>query len=226
MRELTYYQPNRKIPTGKCKENIIRVTGVGEVSIQPNRAEVTLGVTTEDLELQKAQKDNAKIINNVKNGLNALGIQDEFIRTVNYSVYPQYDFSKGEKIFRGYRVEHLLLITIDDIEKVGLIVDNAVQNGANIVSGIAFTITDPQQYELHALSLAVVHAYQKAEAIAGTLRVQLTKAPIFIAENYRQEGGPVPFQATTFLKSEATTPIQPGLMKIKAEVTAEFVFLP
>lgn len=223
---MNYYQPSRNIPTGKCRENVIRVTGEGKVSIQPNRAEVTLGVTTEDKELQKAQQDNANIINNVKSGLNALGIPDESIRTINYSVYPQYDFLEGKKIFRGYRVEHLLQITIDNIDQVGLVVDTAVRNGANIVSGITFTISDIHQYELHALSLAVVHAYQKAEAIARTIRAQLINTPIFIVENSRQQRGPIPLQATTFLKSEATTPIQPGLMEITVEVTAEFIFHP
>lgn len=220
------YQPNRNIPTRKSRTNVIRVTGEGRVSIQPNRAEVTLGVTTEDKELQKAQQDNANLIDKIKSALNALGIQDESIRTVNYSIYPQYDYIEGKQIFRGYRVEHLLFITIDNIEKVGLVVDTAVQNGANIVSRITFTSSEVHQYELHALSLAVVNAYQKAEAIANTLRVQLINAPILIAENSRQLGGPVPLQATTFLKSGATTPIQPGLMDIAVEVIAEFIFHP
>lgn len=223
---MNYNQSNRNIPTRKCRKNVIRVTGEGKVSIQPNRAEVTLGVTTEDKELQKAQQDNANIISNVKNELNALGIPDESIRSVNYSVYPQYDFLEGKKIFRGYRVEHLLLVTIDNIDKVGLVVDTAVQNGANIVSGITFTNSDIHQYELQALSLAVFQAYEKAEAITRTIRAQLINTPIFIVENFRQQGRPIPLQATTLLNSETTTPIQPGLIEVTIEVTAEFIFQP
>ncbi|MBU8879344.1 SIMPL domain-containing protein [Bacillus sp. FJAT-29790] len=218
----------RSIPKSKIssidKPNVIRVTGEGKVAVQPNKAEVTLGVSTEDKQLMKAQEDNATKISKIKKTLNHLGIPDEQIRTVNYSISPQYDYVEGKQVFRGYKVEHLLLLTIDQIEHTGFVIDTAVSNGANIVSMIKFAIADRNQYEQHALSLAVINAYQKAETIAGTIRVQLTKAPILITENIRQQGEPIPFQTTAFVKSEATTPIQPGTMEIISHITAEFVY--
>lgn len=206
------------------KSTVIKVTGEGKVTVQPDKAEITLGASTEDKVLMTAQENNAKTISQIKNALNQIGILDEHIRTVNYSIYPQYDFAEGKQIFKGYKVEHLLLVIVTQIENTGLVVDTAVGNGANIISGIKFDTSHYNHYEQHALSLAVINAGQKAETIANTLRVQLTKIPILVEENVRHPGGPIPFQTTAFVKSEAVTPIQPGTMEITSSVTAEFTY--
>jgi len=221
---LHYNQLYRHLPVEKhSKRNIIRVIGEGNITVKPNRAEVTLGVTTEDKELQKAQQNSALIIEKIKNSLMALGIQEEQIRTIHYSVQPQYDFVEGKQAFRGYRVEHLLLISVENIENTGMIVDTAVHNGANTISGIAFTSTDNDYFERQALSAAVIDAFQKAEVIANTIKVQII-GPKLITENSAPISGPIPFQATAFLKSETTTPIQPGTMQFTSIVTVEFEF--
>ncbi|WP_066293666.1 SIMPL domain-containing protein [Bacillus sp. FJAT-29937] len=220
-----YQQPSLRIPPcGGKKQNIIRVSGLGKVTAAPNRAEITLGVSTEDVQLEKAQNDNAAAIAKIKNALNSIGINDEQIRTVNYSIFPQYDFIEGKQIFRGYRVEHLLLITISDIEKAGLAVDTAVKNGANIVTGIKFSVSNPSQYEQQALAFAVIHSFQKAEAIAKTLGVQLNNTPILISELGLQRGEPFPIHTTAFVKSEAATAIQPGTLEVSSEVIAEYTY--
>ncbi|WNS74190.1 SIMPL domain-containing protein [Bacillus sp. DTU_2020_1000418_1_SI_GHA_SEK_038] len=221
-----YQQPPFRTPLASGKrQNIIRVSGIGKVTVAPNRAEITLGVSTEDVQLEKAQNDNAAAIANIKNALNSIGIHDDQIRTVNYSIFPQYDYIEGKQIFRGYRVEHLLLITIGDIEKAGLVVDTAVKNGANIITGIKFSVNNPSQYEQQALSFAVIDSFQKAEAIARTLGVQLNNTPILIQE-MGHRGEPFPIQTSAFVKSEAATAIQPGTLEISSQVLAEYTYLP
>lgn len=219
-------EPYRHKPTEiPSKRNIIRVIGDGTITVKPNQAEVTLGVTTDNKDLQIAQQNNAVLIDKIIKSIIDLGIPEDQIRTVRYSAQPQYDFIEGKQVFRGYQVEHLLKITINDINNVGTIVDTAVKNGANTVSNISFTISDRNYYERQALSSAVFDAYQKAEIIANTLRVHIT-GPKLISENTVQQGGPVPFQSTAFLKSEATTPIQAGSMHITSQITAEFEYSP
>ncbi len=203
------------------KRNIIRVIGEGNITVKPNQAEVTLGVRTENEELQNAQQNNAIIINKIQNSLITLGIPEEQIRTIHYSVQPQYDFIEGKQHFRGYQVEHLLTITINNINEVGKVVDTAVNNGVNIVSGILFTISDRDYYERQALSAAVIDAYQKADTIANTLKVHLL-GPNLISENSTQQGVPIPFQKTALMMSETATPIQAGTLQINSQVTAEF----
>lgn len=206
------------------KRNIIRVFGLSKVVFQPDTAQITLGATTEGVVLEKAQQENAKIINEIISSLKEIGIPNEQIQTKNYSIFPQYDFVEGKQIFKGYKVEHLLNISVKMIEKAGLTVDTAVKNGANIISGIVFSAEHSALYEQQALSLAVIDAFKKAEVIAKTLGVQLIQTPIMINEIDRRRGEPIPIQTSQFLKSEWATPIQPGTIETISEVSAEFEF--
>lgn len=219
-----YYPTYRNNYVSNKRMNVIRVFGEGRVSVQPNMSKVTLGASTEAMDVTQAQNNNSKIIARIKEALKKLGVPEQQIQTVDYSIFPQYDYKDGEQIFRGYKVQHLLLVTIEHLENTGIVIDTAVNNGANIVSGIQFTTKDADQFVQQALSLAVVNSFQKAEAIAGTLGVKLIKTPIQIIENTHQQGTPIPFQTTAFTKNEAATPIQPGTIEFKSYITAEYIY--
>src|SRR5690606_20881763 len=99
------------------------------------------------------QKENTNATTNIVEALLQLGIPKENIQTTQYSIDIQYDFEDGKQIFRGYKVTHLLQVTVENIEQTGLIVDTAVNNGANTVSNIQFTLQNPDIAYNHALSL-------------------------------------------------------------------------
>ncbi|MGN7178076.1 hypothetical protein BK139_09375 [Paenibacillus sp. FSL R5-0490] len=224
-----YYQPfvRNTVQAGsheRSKPNTLRVSGEGKIAVQPDEANIKLGVLTEDQELQKAQEQNAAAISNVKKALNAIGITDKQIQTADFSIFPQYDFVDGKQIFRGYKVEHILNITADEIENTGLVVDTAVDSGANTVRGITFETENQQELYQQALSMAIMDAYRKAETIASSLRVQLISTPVSVSEGNSGMVQPVSFQSSAFVKSAASTPIQPGTIEIKSYITADFIF--
>ncbi|MGA5690256.1 SIMPL domain-containing protein [Cytobacillus pseudoceanisediminis] len=224
-----YYQPfiRNSVQTGsqsRSNRNILRVSGEGKLAVQPDQANIKLGVLTEGKELMKAQEQNAAAISNVKKAINAIGITDQQIQTSDFTIFPQYDFVDGKQIFRGYRVEHILGITVDEIENTGLVVDTAVDNGANTIRGIHFETENHSELYRQALSLAVMDAYKKAETIASALRVQLISTPLSVAERTLGMEQPVSFQSSTFVKSAVSTPIQPGTIDIVSQITAEFTY--
>ncbi|GLB58155.1 SIMPL domain-containing protein [Cytobacillus sp. NCCP-133] len=206
----------------RSKQNLMSVSGEGKIAGQPNRAKITLGVSTEDQVLQKAQENNSKAIASIKNALNGIGIADKHIQTADYSIFPQYDFVDGSQIFRGYKVEHILNITVDQIENTGLTADTAARSGANIVRGINFEIENGSLLYQQALTLAVADAYKKAETIAASLNVQVIKPPLSITEDSLAKS--VAFQSSAFVKSAESTPIQPGTIMIESRITAEFMY--
>lgn len=199
----------------------IQVTGEGSVSIQPDTAKIILGVEVEDVELQKAQSINAKTISNIIQAITNAGIPKENILTTNFTIFPIYDFVDGKQVFRGYRVEHMLQVTVEDIENVGSVVDLAVQTGANRFSNISFQLANPQIAYREALKKAVNDAVQKAKTIANTLRINLNKTPVQVIEQKNCFEGPTPFMESSMVKS-ATTEIEPGKQEIIAFVTAIF----
>lgn len=219
-----YYNPYfRNTEQKHTIQNKIKVIGEGKVSIQPDIAEVTIGIVTEETSLEQAQQKNAFAVSEIKDALIALGINEEDIQTIDYSIFPQYDYIDGKQIFRHYRVEHSLRVTVRQIQSVGLIVDTAVKNGANQISNIQFSVSDESRYVKQALTLAIHDAGQKAETIANTLNISLYSTPISVTEHPQEQEGPIPF-AATLAKSEASTPIQPGTIHMTSTITAIYTY--
>jgi len=214
------FQPIRESSTGNAKE--IRVTGEGIVNVQPDQAEIIVGIITEDKELLAAQKQNAQLTTAVIEALLQLQIVKEQIQTSDFSIFPQYNFIDGVQTFKNYKVEHRLSVKTSNIDRIGLIVDTAVQSGANSVVGINFKVTERQKYEQQALMLAIYSATQKAITIAHALRVQLLQPPVLIIEGTSAPIIPEPLYSSAMVKGVSTTPIEPGLLEMRANITAVF----
>ncbi|MCZ8517383.1 SIMPL domain-containing protein [Paenibacillus filicis] len=222
-----YYQPWSPYPPiasslfPKCS-NKIEVTGEGTISAAPQKAIIVVGVITENVSLTAAQKENASAVTNIVEALLKLSIPKENIQTTHYSIDVQYNYEDGKQVFRGYKVTHLLQLTIDKIDLTGLIVDTAVKNGANTVSNIQFTLAHPEIAYNNALSIAIKNGLFKATTIARTLGVTLYPAPYLVQEISRSQE-PIPYAAALYTKS-AATPIQPGELKISASIKANFTY--
>lgn len=202
---------------------VIRVTGEGAIFTEPDHAEISLGVTNEDQELQKAQTENNTVMSGIIQALNSIGILDKYIQTMDYSIYPIYDFADGKQIFRAYKVNHILRITIHNTDDVGKVVDTAVKNGANTISNISFSLADPTNARNQAISMAVTNAISKARAIALTLHITLIEPPLQIIEE--QDGQmAAPLKNKEMVMGVSTFPQEPGRIEIRVRVTAIFSF--
>ncbi|MFC0234704.1 MULTISPECIES: SIMPL domain-containing protein [Fictibacillus] len=204
--------------------NRLIVSGEGSVSAVPDRALLTIGVITENQNLSVAQKDNADKTASVIQTLMSLGIPQSDIQTASFRIEPQYNYENGQQQFRGYRVEHQLQVTVKDIRQTGQAIDQAVANGANSVSSIQFTVSNPDAFYNQALSLAIQNAQQKAISMARALQVTLRPVPLNVQEvSQSLPPRPVPFQAVMYAQS-AETPIQPGENKITASVKIQYTY--
>lgn len=211
-------------PSRASSTNEIRVIGEGTVDIQPNQADVIIGIITENKELVPAQRENAQVSSAVVDALLSLQIPRDKIRTSDYSIFPQYDFVDGVQTFRNYKVEHRLTVTLSNMDQIGMVVDKAIESGANSILSINFSANNVINQEQQALTLAVHDATQKAAAIAQALRVQLNHPPILIIEGGSAVTIPEPFYTTTPMVKGVSTTIEPGLLQVKATITAVFQF--
>ncbi len=203
--------------------NRFKVFGEGNISVRPDMAEVIVGVITENVQLEAAQMENARITTQVIKSLIDASVEQKNIQTSSYNIRPNYDYINGKQVFRDYEVSNSLKIIITDISSVGEIIDTAVKNGANTVSGVTFRVLDNRKYYYQALTKAIVDAQNKAAIMADKLNVKLSITPIQIKEQLKG-GDIVPFQAMTFKASSEATPIEIGENKITAEVEAVFVY--
>ncbi|MFC7062921.1 SIMPL domain-containing protein [Halobacillus seohaensis] len=201
-------------------QRVMTVSGSGEIKAQPTVAVIQLGVVTESQSLTQAQQENARVMNQVIESIVKLGLPREAIQTADYSISPQYDYDSGTQVFRGYQVMNMISVTIEDINQTGEVIDTAVQNGANQVSNIQFSVKNPEVLYQRALSEALNDAYMKARSMARTMGLQLEPTPVKVIE--RMQGGGIPLaKAETFA---AATPIEPGQLEIRASVEVKFLF--
>ena len=203
-------------------EQTIKVQGESIFSVRPDQLSITLGVKTENQTVQQAQTENADAIQAIINSLMSLGIPGDQIQTVVYQIDPQYDYVDGTQVFRVYLVTHLLEITVTDLTLAGTIIDQAVANGANSISGTQFTLANASGATLQALDQAMNDAYQKAQAISRTLSVSLNPLPVWVREVPVNEAGVV--RPLALFDATQQTSIQPGLIDIKAVVEVLFKY--
>lgn len=154
-------------------ERTLTVNGFGKVSGANNIAVTTIGYSTTDKDVAKAQQDNKKVMDGVMADLKVLGVADSDLET-DYTIYPDYNYTTGKgQVFLGYKVTDTVKIKIRDLKKISDVLSLAGKYGANQVNGLTFTIDDPQGLQAQARDKAVADARQKAKALAQSLGVSL-----------------------------------------------------
>lgn len=214
-------------PAGEAKRTL-SAAGQGTIKASPDIAYITLGVITEHGNAKAAQQANAAAMDKITTAIKGAGIKPEDIKTVNYSIYPRYDYHKetGESKITGYTVNNSIQVTVRDITKAGNIIDLAAQNGANTSSQISFGLSDYEKHYNEALKMAVENARKRASTMAGALDIKLGM-PSTVTEN----GGYTPpvihygYQAG-MAKAEdaAATPVSAGSIEIQASVSLTYEY--
>lgn len=130
---------------------VMTVTGNGQVKATPTSAQLQIEVQTQGDNVQVPQQENAIIMNQVIQSLVALGIPREQIQTTSYTITPLYQFEDGKQIFNGYEVINAVTVNVTNIDDLGLIIDTAIEHGANRIANIQFNIDHTDAYYQQAL---------------------------------------------------------------------------
>ncbi|WP_429088292.1 SIMPL domain-containing protein [Brassicibacter mesophilus] len=132
-----------------------------------------------------------------------------------------YDYIDGKRVLRGYRVTNKFVIVVEDIKKIGTIIDTAVENGTNTVYNVEFQISNQSAYYREALTKAVENAIEKACDIGIILRTNINSIPIKIVEEHYESYSP---RQQVFRAPETETPIIVGEVEISAKIIAIFTY--
>ncbi len=199
----------------------VRASGEATVSVKPDRAQINIGVSTRAASAQAAATANAEQSTTLQNAIQrALGDGGQ-VKTSGYSLAPQYDYSNGHAPrLEGYEANNTVNVTVDDLARLGKVIDSATANGANNINGIEFTLKDSSAVRVKALSEAALKARANAEAIAhalgldvtGVLQAEPAETPVV---------RPVMLQAMApkaFAGAAPSTPVQAGDLDIRATV--------
>ncbi len=209
------------------------VSAEGKVTSVPDVAQFTFSVITEGgNDLAKLQKENTEKVNRAIAFVKEQGVEEKDIKTQNYDVQPRYQYNNCSRgpcpppEIVGYTVTQSVLVKVRVLNKAGALLGGVVQAGANNVSGLTFTIDDPQKVENEARAEAIAKARQKAEVVAASGKFKLGKL-VSIAEGFK--GGPVRIYEVRALEAgvggggDAVAPsVEPGSQDVTVTVTLTY----
>jgi uncharacterized protein len=189
--------------------NTITVTGEGEETAVPDIASFSFSVV-ETLETpEKAQLLATKKSNEATELLRNNGVDEKDIKTTGYNVYPQYSSRPicngfncpvDEPQIIGYQVNQSTSVKVRNSDDAGRILAELGRIGVSNISGLNFSIDEPEIYKKKARDKAIANAKQEAEELAKSLGVKLDDIVSF-----SEHGGGFPFFQEDFGISGART---------------------
>jgi uncharacterized protein len=201
-------------------EPVVIVTGEGLVKAAPDQAFVTFAVESRSKNFKDAQTQNATSMSNVHSRLQGLGLPKDAVRTLSYDLHLESDWVNGKQVPRGYVARNTIEARVDDITRVGEIIDAAIGAGANSVHGVRFDLKQREALERDALKRATADARARAEAAAAGAGSSIGRV-VRIEEPTRGYPSPQPMQMMRAEMQDAraaTTPVVAGEIEIRSTV--------
>ena len=137
------------------------------VTARPDRAFVTIAAESRSKNSADAQKQNASAMTAVLQKIEQAGVPKDAVRTVGYELHPEFDYANGRQTFRSYVARNTVEVRLDDIDRVGVVIDAAGAGGATTITGIRFDVRNRAALERDALRQAVADARARADAAAA-----------------------------------------------------------
>lgn len=165
-----------------CADNhaarTIAVSGFGSVDTPPDRATLRLSIDARASTVAAAQSKAAEVTARVLELADAMDIPENRVDTMAATVRPDYRWSRDDNTQEliGFVAQRQMRLEIHDLEKVGLVVERAVEAGVNQVSPPQLTSSKSRDAYRDALEKAVEDARKNAERLADSLGLALGDA--------------------------------------------------
>jgi uncharacterized protein YggE len=143
-------------------ETLLRLSASGEAEAVPDEAFIQLGVNTYAASARAAQEANTNKVEKIVEALADLKVAAKDTQTSNFSLQKiEYGANKGQ-----YQASNVLSVRIRDVGRAGEAATRATEAGANVMSGPALRIADPEKANRGAYLNAFRAARTRAEAYA------------------------------------------------------------
>ena len=202
--------------------SVIETSGTGEILLSPDRAEIRLVVESRASTAASAASANTRALNQVLEVLNAGKQPTDSILVVGVSVHPNESMESGD--LRGYTASASIKVKIRSVERVGEVLDRALQNGATGVPYVKYASDREDAARNDALARGFEIARSKAEALARAAGVRLGPLLRITATGGAEEYGiqAMFMEAASF---RGGAPITPQDVVIQHSVTAVWSIL-
>ncbi|MBW2980456.1 SIMPL domain-containing protein [Candidatus Woesearchaeota archaeon] len=214
---------------GQIQEDTVTVSGQAEMSVDPDEAELYVKIETTKTTAKAAKDENSEISEAVETALRRKGIDRDDIETHRYNIRPKYEYDEDTRksFITGYVVTNVLKVTTSDMEKIGGLIDAAIDAGANGFEQILFGLSDKREKEVNAAVLlkASDEAKAKAQALTKNLGVRLGKLSSISESNFYYSPYRAPMadiEEAVFAGSKAAVSISPQDVTVRATVNLAY----
>lgn len=203
----------------------LSVVGEGKIEVVPDKASLDAGILVVNAQSVNAAQTEINNKNNaIVTGLEKLGIDKKDVKTSNYSVTPNQDYTPGgQGKISGYNGNVTLTVTVRDIALVPEVINAVTSAGANQVYSVNYSIDNPEKYREEARNKAIANAREQAKKLSSSLGISLGRV-VNIVESSPEQPGPFPVAALKDAmgggSSLANT--QPGTQTVTSVVTLYF----
>lgn len=200
----------------------LHVTGRARVSETPDRVYIDIGVTTRARSSEAAASRNARQLSAVIGAVKRAAGPGALLTTTEYSVSPDYNYPPhGEPAIVGYTVSNVVRVRLDDLRKIGAVIDAATRQGSNNIRDIRFAVRDEQSPRAQALRRAALSARQDAQALADALGLRIVRVLSVDEESPAVPPRPMFMQASRLAAAgpSPATRIEAGAIAVNATVS-------
>jgi len=220
--QLRAQTPPTPVPREAAMAQTVSVTGVGRVSLTPDRVSFTAGVQTMAPTLAAATAENGTRMSAILGALKRAGATERELRTSGISIYPQQSHQEGRPPrIVGYQVSNMVTVTKDDPAAASRLLEAAVEAGANSVSGLTLTVSDQTRGRDTGLQAAFADARAKAEVLARAAGRTVGRA-LAITEGGAPAAPPMPVYRMREQAMAASVPVETGEEELAFTVSVVF----
>ena len=196
------------------------IVTVGDATVRraPDRAFVTIAAESRGKNPREAQRQSAEAATTIHQRLGQARLGPDAVRTLGFDLEQEFEVTPNGRIPHEFVARNTIEVRVDDVGRVGELIDTVVRGGATSVAGVRFEIKDRAAAEQEALRLAVADARGRADAAATGAGLIVDRV---LRIEDRREGVVVPTRPVVMAARtlEASTPVEPGLIEIHAHVT-------
>lgn len=155
----------------------IRVATSGTAEAEPDRAIVRVAVAARSDDVSVIRDRLAANASDMREALAEAGIDADRVVTTRYDIDQNYRYDPERNPEEPrYRGQHAFAITLNNTSRAGSTVVTALENGANRVDGVEFTLTEETRRDLRneALDEAVAVGREQAGTAANGTDLEIT----------------------------------------------------
>ncbi len=204
----------------------ITIDATGKAFVVPDTAKIYLGVYSKADTSEAVMEENTEKINAVMEVLEDLDIPEEDIKTTNYNLYPNYQWTddRGEYL-DGYALDQNVEVKLTDFDLVGELMEKVVGAGANVIGDVSFIVDDTEAAKGEARKDAIKKINEKVASIEEASGLTLGKVMSYYeyeAYDYGKGAYAESMSYDSYGLSSVSPIIEPGQEEIQLTVSLSY----